>query len=106
MVHLHLGTASQKTTVNKAVAVTPLAAVGAPGKPPFSDTPKLMSPGRCAAIFPAASTAALIGVTYGENCCTVFPGFLKSTLSAFARTPRIALSPCWNTLATSERLGD
>jgi len=53
---------AQKTTVNNPVAVTP----PDPGdvcEPPFSDTPKLMSPGRCAAILLAASTAALIGVT-------------------------------------------
>ena len=50
----------QKTTVNKAVAVTPPGEVEVAG-PPLSDTPKLMLPGRCAAILLAASTAALIG---------------------------------------------
>src|SRR6202041_449072 len=100
------GLAPQKMTVNKAIPVTPPVPAGAPGRPPFRDTPKLMSPGRCAAIFPAASMAALIGSRYGVNVCTVFPGLVKSTLFAFDRTPRIALSPCWNTFATSERLGD
>lgn len=52
----------QKRIVITAVTVTP-PAFGEFGKGPLSETPKLMSPGRCLAILLAASTASLIGST-------------------------------------------
>src|SRR5215472_16517166 len=96
--------AVQKKIVIVAVTVMP-PAPDELSKGPLSETPKLILPGRCLAILLAASTASLIGSTYCLNCCTVFEGFLRSTLSAFMITPRIALSPLVKILARSDRLG-